>query len=65
MNGQPGAILRDRDGNVVGTMTLDVLGGRIQTIRAVVNPDKLAAPGSGRGRLGREPRGQTGPAGGD
>ena len=22
-------------------MTLDVLGGRIQTIRAVVNPDKL------------------------
>jgi RNA polymerase sigma-70 factor (ECF subfamily) len=41
MNGQPGAILRDRDGNVVGTMTLDVLGGRVQTIRAVVNPDKL------------------------
>ncbi len=41
MNGQPGAILRDRDGRVVGTMTLDVLGGRIQTIRAVINPDKL------------------------
>jgi RNA polymerase sigma-70 factor (ECF subfamily) len=41
VNGQPGAILRDRDGNVVGTMTLDVLGGRIQTIRSVVNPDKL------------------------
>ncbi len=41
LNGQPGAILRDRDGNVAGTMTLDVLGGRIQTIRAVVNPDKL------------------------
>jgi RNA polymerase sigma-70 factor (ECF subfamily) len=41
MNGQPGAILRDRDGKVGGTLTLDVLGGRIQTIRAVVNPDKL------------------------
>jgi RNA polymerase sigma-70 factor (ECF subfamily) len=41
MNGQPGAILRDRDGNVVGTLTLDVLDGRIQTIRSVVNPDKL------------------------
>jgi RNA polymerase sigma-70 factor, ECF subfamily len=41
MNGQPGAILRDRDGNVVATMTLDVLGGRIQTVRSVVNPDKL------------------------
>jgi RNA polymerase sigma-70 factor, ECF subfamily len=41
LNGQPGAILRDRDGKVGGTMTLDVLGGRIQTIRSVVNPDKL------------------------
>ena len=41
LNGQPGAIIRDRDGNVVGTMTLDVIGGQIQTIRAVANPDKL------------------------
>ncbi|MCA2217419.1 RNA polymerase sigma-70 factor [Jidongwangia harbinensis] len=41
MNGQPGAILRDRDGRVAGTLLLDVLGGRIQTVRAVVNPDKL------------------------
>jgi RNA polymerase sigma-70 factor (ECF subfamily) len=42
VNGQPGAVLRDRDGRVGGTLTLDVLGGRIQTIRSVVNPDKLA-----------------------
>jgi RNA polymerase sigma-70 factor (ECF subfamily) len=41
VNGQPGAILRDRDGKVGGTMTLDVLDGRIQAIRSVVNPDKL------------------------
>jgi RNA polymerase sigma-70 factor (ECF subfamily) len=41
LNGQPGAIVRDRDGKVVGTLTLDVLGGRIQTIRSVANPDKL------------------------
>jgi RNA polymerase sigma-70 factor, ECF subfamily len=41
VNGQPGAILRDRGGKVVGTLTLDVLGGRIQTIRSVANPDKL------------------------
>jgi RNA polymerase sigma-70 factor (ECF subfamily) len=41
INGQPGAILRDRDGKVVGTMSLDVLDGRIQSIRSVVNPDKL------------------------
>jgi RNA polymerase sigma-70 factor (ECF subfamily) len=41
VNGQPGAIVRDRNGKVAGTLTLDVLGGRIQTIRAVANPDKL------------------------
>ena len=41
VNGQPGAIVRDREGKVVGALTLDMLGGRIQTIRSVVNPDKL------------------------
>jgi RNA polymerase sigma-70 factor (ECF subfamily) len=46
VNGQPGAILRDRDGNVAGTMVLDVLDGRIQMIRSVVNPDKLAHLGA-------------------
>ena len=45
LNGQRGAILRDRDGKVVGTLTLDVLGGRIQTIRSVANPDKLGHVG--------------------
>jgi RNA polymerase sigma-70 factor, ECF subfamily len=41
LNSQPGAIIRDRDGKVVGTLTLDMLGGHIQTIRSVANPDKL------------------------
>jgi RNA polymerase sigma-70 factor (ECF subfamily) len=45
LNGQPGAIIRDRDGKVVGTMTLDVIGGQIQTIRSVANPDKLGHVG--------------------
>jgi RNA polymerase sigma-70 factor, ECF subfamily len=45
INGQPGAILRDRDGKVGGTLTLDVLDGRIQMIRSVVNPDKLGHMG--------------------
>ena len=35
VNGQPGAIIRDRDGKVAGTLTIDILGGRIQTIRSV------------------------------
>jgi RNA polymerase sigma-70 factor, ECF subfamily len=42
VNDQPGAVLQDRDGRVLAVMALDVLDGRIQTIRAVVNPDKLA-----------------------
>ena len=41
VNGEPGAIFRDRDGKIVNTLALDVLDGRIQTIRAVMNPDKL------------------------
>ena len=45
LNGDPGAVLRDRTGRVVGTMTLDVLDGRIQAIRSVVNPDKLGHVG--------------------
>jgi RNA polymerase sigma-70 factor (ECF subfamily) len=41
VNGQPGAIVRDRDGKVIGTLTLDILDGQVQTIRSVLNPDKL------------------------
>jgi RNA polymerase sigma-70 factor (ECF subfamily) len=41
VNGQPGAIFRDRHNRVLYTMTIDVLDGRIQTIRSVINPDKL------------------------
>ena len=42
VNGQPGVIMRDRDGKVAGVLTLEILDGRIQAIRSVVNPDKLA-----------------------
>ena len=41
VNGQPGAIFRDRAGKVIYILTLDVHGGRIRTIRSVLNPDKL------------------------
>jgi RNA polymerase sigma-70 factor, ECF subfamily len=41
VNGQPGAIFRDRDGNLLATLALDVLVGQIQVIRSVSNPDKL------------------------
>jgi RNA polymerase sigma-70 factor (ECF subfamily) len=45
VNGQPGAIVRDRDGGVVSALTVDVLDGQIQTIRSVANPDKLGHVG--------------------
>ena len=41
VNGQPGAIFRDRDGKVLSTLALDILDGQIQAIRSVTNPDKL------------------------
>jgi RNA polymerase sigma-70 factor, ECF subfamily len=41
VNGQPGAIFRDRDGQALTTLALDVLDGQIQAIRSVSNPDKL------------------------
>jgi RNA polymerase sigma-70 factor (ECF subfamily) len=45
VNGQPGAIFRDARGNVLNTWTLDIVNGRIQTIRTVSNPDKLVHVG--------------------
>ncbi|MEU0523297.1 RNA polymerase sigma-70 factor [Streptomyces niveus] len=41
VNGQPGAVFRDREGRVLLVLALDVLDGRVQAIRSVTNPDKL------------------------
>jgi RNA polymerase sigma-70 factor (ECF subfamily) len=46
VNGQPGAIFRDRNGDVLNAWSLDVLDGQIQAIRTVLNPDKLAHLGT-------------------
>jgi RNA polymerase sigma-70 factor, ECF subfamily len=45
VNGQPGAIVRDRDGKVLSIWALDILNGRVQAIRAMNNPDKLGHVG--------------------
>ncbi|MER7946533.1 RNA polymerase sigma-70 factor [Streptomyces sp. NPDC096079] len=42
VNGQPGAVFRDRDGKVLHTLALDIFDGRVRAIRSVINPDKLA-----------------------
>jgi hypothetical protein len=41
VNGQPGAVMYDAEGRVVGVVELDVADGVVQAIRSVVNPDKL------------------------
>jgi RNA polymerase sigma-70 factor (ECF subfamily) len=41
VNGQPGALYFDREGNLLGVATLDIADGEIQGVNSVVNPDKL------------------------
>jgi RNA polymerase sigma-70 factor (ECF subfamily) len=42
LNGQPGAMFLDRDGRLINVFMLDVADGKVQTLRAIANPDKLA-----------------------
>jgi len=41
INGHPGLLTTDPDGRIVGVLALDIADGRIQTVRSIVNPDKL------------------------
>jgi RNA polymerase sigma-70 factor (ECF subfamily) len=41
INGQPGAVVLDPDGRITNVFVLDVADGVVQTIRSVINPDKL------------------------
>jgi len=41
VNGQPGGVAYDAEGRVVSVFALDIADGRVQTVRSVVNPDKL------------------------
>jgi RNA polymerase sigma-70 factor (ECF subfamily) len=41
VNGQPGTVMYDAEGRVVSVIELDVAGGVVQAMYAVVNPDKL------------------------
>jgi len=56
VNGEPGALVLDGDGNLVGVMSLDIIGGQVQAVSSVVNPDKLrhlGPVGDVRALLGR------------
>jgi RNA polymerase sigma-70 factor (ECF subfamily) len=41
VNGQPGAILRTEAGEIAVVWTLEIADGVVQTLRSVINPDKL------------------------
>ncbi|OIJ66429.1 RNA polymerase sigma-70 factor [Streptomyces mangrovisoli] len=59
VNGRPGGVFRDPEGQVLSTVTVDIEDGRIRTIRSVVNPDKLGhlGPVADAWALGREASG--------
>jgi RNA polymerase sigma-70 factor (ECF subfamily) len=41
VNGQPGALVVARDGRLINVFALDIAVSSIQTVRSVINPDKL------------------------
>ena len=59
VNGQPGVLFRGPNGGVFSVMSVEVIDGRIATIRSVVNPDKLGH--LGRVESLRDVMGATGP----
>lgn len=42
VNHQPGVLLTDPSGAILAVMALDVIGGQVEVLRSVMNPDKLA-----------------------
>jgi RNA polymerase sigma-70 factor (TIGR02957 family) len=61
VNGQPGAMLLDPEGNLIGVMALDIADDRVQGVRSVVNPEKLGHLGpvaDVKGLLRRASRGR-------
>jgi RNA polymerase sigma-70 factor (ECF subfamily) len=41
INGQPGAMFLDPAGRLINVMTVEIADGVVQTVRSVINPDKL------------------------
>jgi Sigma-70, region 4 len=52
INGEPGALITGPDGGLVAVLSLGIAEGRVQAIRSLVNPDKLAHLGSVSGLSG-------------
>lgn len=41
VNGQPGAALFDSNGGLINVIALDILDDQVQTVRSIINPEKL------------------------
>jgi RNA polymerase sigma-70 factor (ECF subfamily) len=41
VNGQPGAIVRTADGEIVNVLSVEIGDGQVMAVRSVINPDKL------------------------
>jgi RNA polymerase sigma-70 factor (ECF subfamily) len=41
INGQPGAVFLDPEGNLTNVFVLDIADGQVRTVRSVINPEKL------------------------
>jgi RNA polymerase sigma-70 factor, ECF subfamily len=41
VNGQPGAIVRTADGQIVNVLCVEIADGQVTAVRSVINPDKL------------------------
>jgi RNA polymerase sigma-70 factor (ECF subfamily) len=41
INGQPGAMFLEPSGRLMYVMTVDVADGVVQTVRSIINPEKL------------------------
>jgi RNA polymerase sigma-70 factor, ECF subfamily len=46
INGQPGAMFLDPDGNLTNVFVLDIADGQVAAVRSVINPEKLRHLGS-------------------
>lgn len=59
VNAQPGMLVRDASGALLNVLSVDVSGGKVQTIHSILNPDKLGHLGPLLGPdhpLRRDPR---------
>ncbi|MGH3091729.1 MAG: sigma factor-like helix-turn-helix DNA-binding protein, partial [Gaiellaceae bacterium] len=41
VNGQPGAVFLDPEGRLTNVISLDIADGLVQTVRSIINPEKL------------------------